>query len=89
MAYKITDDCVMCGTCLSECPNQAIYEGDVTNRINPDKCCECLGDHESPQCASVCIVNACIPDPNHRESKEQLLKKWKKLHPGCAPPSLE
>ena len=28
MAYVISDDCVMCGTCAGECPSGAISEGD-------------------------------------------------------------
>ncbi|MFZ9451713.1 MAG: 4Fe-4S binding protein, partial [Bacteroidia bacterium] len=27
MAIKITDDCINCGACEPECPNNAIYEG--------------------------------------------------------------
>jgi hypothetical protein len=30
-------------------------------------------------------VDCCITDPNHKESKDQLLDKWKKLHPGKTP----
>jgi len=85
MAYKITDDCIMCGTCESECPNQAISEGDSTNIIDPEKCTECVGAHEHPHCADICPADACIPDPEHRESPEQLLEKWRKLHPGESP----
>ncbi|MCL5780389.1 MAG: 4Fe-4S binding protein [Firmicutes bacterium] len=29
MAYKITDECMACGTCLETCPNNAIKEGDI------------------------------------------------------------
>ena len=36
MAYKITDDCVNCGACESECPVGAISEGDKYS-INPEK----------------------------------------------------
>lgn len=85
MAYKITDDCVSCGSCESECPNQAISEGAIIYVIDPGKCTECVGAHESPQCAGICPVDACIPDPDHQESREQLLEKWKKLHPGETP----
>ena len=28
MAYVITDECVSCGTCEDECPNDAISEGE-------------------------------------------------------------
>jgi len=35
MSYKITDDCISCGACESECPNKAISEGDTTYKIDP------------------------------------------------------
>jgi len=85
MAYKITDDCISCGACEPECKNNAISEGEDIYLIDPDKCTECVGNHESPQCAEVCPVNACVPDPDHEESKEQLLKKWHNLHPRETP----
>ena len=87
MTYKITDDCISCGACESECPNEAISEGDTIYIINAAKCTECVGAHESSQCADVCPVDACIPDPDNKESHEQLLEKWKKLHPGETPAS--
>jgi ferredoxin len=48
--------------------------------VSPDKCTECQGFHESPQCASVCPVDCCLPDESHVESKEQLLAKKEILH---------
>ena len=85
MAYKITDDCISCGACEAECKNNAISEGETGYVIDTDKCTECVGNHESPKCAEVCPVDACIPDPDHAESKEQLLEKWHSLHPGETP----
>lgn len=85
MSYKITQDCISCGACEPECPNQAISEGDSIYVINPDKCTECVGSYESSRCAAVCPVDTCVPDPAHKESKEELLDKWKKLHPGETP----
>lgn len=46
-----------------------------------DKCTECIGFHEEPQCASVCPVDCCVPDPDNAESKEELLAKKAQLHP--------
>lgn len=40
LAYKITDECLACGTCMDSCPNEAINEGDIYV-INPDKCEDC------------------------------------------------
>ncbi|MDH5604907.1 MAG: 4Fe-4S dicluster domain-containing protein [Cyclobacteriaceae bacterium] len=48
--------------------------------IVPDKCTECNGFHEEPQCAAVCPVDCCIPDPDHVETVEQLLEKKKWMH---------
>ena len=41
MAYKITEDCVQCGACYYECPEEAIYEGENQYFIDPEKCTEC------------------------------------------------
>lgn len=85
MAYQITDACINCGACEPECPNSAISEGDPTYVINPDRCTECVGHYESSRCAEVCPVEACQPDPTRRESKEQLLAKFKKINPDKTP----
>ena len=42
MAYKITDECIACGTCASECPVEAITEGDGIFVIDADACIECV-----------------------------------------------
>jgi len=81
MAYKITDECISCGACEPECPNEAISEGETVYVINPDRCTECVGAHDSSKCAEICPVDACIPDEDHAESHEQLMEKYKKLHP--------
>ena len=113
MAIRITDECINCGACEPECPNNAIYEPgaewayedgtalkgtvnlngedvDASERrtpvsaevyyIVPDKCTECTGFHEEPQCAAVCPVDCCLEDPDHVESKELLLERKKALH---------
>ena len=81
MSYKINDDCISCGACESECPNDAISEGETIYVIDPDKCTECVGAHDSSRCAEVCPVEAPGPDPDHAESQEQLQEKYQKLHP--------
>jgi ferredoxin len=113
MAIMITDECINCGACEPECPNNAIYESgaewawadgnslsgtisvdgeevDVNKRfapksddtyyIVPNKCTECVGFHEEPQCAAVCPVDCCVPDPDHVESQETLMGKKEKMH---------
>jgi len=114
MAIKITDECINCGACEPECPNNAIYEaseewrfsdgteltGNVVlpngNKIDADaeqepindevyfivtdKCTECKGFHDEPQCAAVCPVDCCVPDDENEESEAQLLSKKTFLH---------
>lgn len=115
MAIKITEECINCGACEPECPNNAIYEGGAEWRFNDgtsisgmvkkldgsevdagapqepksmdfyyivtEKCTECVGFHEEPQCASVCPVDCCVDDENMRESKDELAAKKAHLHP--------
>ena len=114
MAIMITDECINCGACEPECPNNAIYEGgvewaisdgtsvsgaflletgtsvDADDRldpisdefyyISPDKCTECQGFHEEPQCAAVCPVDCCVQDPERVETEEALLERKANLH---------
>jgi ferredoxin len=53
---------------------------DEVYYIVPDKCTECKGFHEEPQCAAVCPVDCCVPDPDRVESEDQLLARKAKLH---------
>lgn len=110
----ITDECINCGACEPECPNNAIYEpgvpwtfaegtglkgtvktpegeeidadaeqdpiSDEVYYIVSSKCTECTGFHEEPQCAAVCPVDCCVPDPDHVESEEELMAKKLWLH---------
>lgn len=55
MAYVISDDCVMCGTCAGECPSEAISEGDGKYVIDPDMCVDC------GTCADACPTGAIAP----------------------------
>src|SRR5210317_1388764 len=114
MAIIITDECINCGACEPECPNNAIYEGgeewrfsdgtgvsndyktrkgdvigaDTENEpvsldyyyIVSDKCTECVGFHDEPQCAAVCPVDCCVDDPDYRESEDELLAKKDFMH---------
>lgn len=79
MALLITDECINCDVCEPECPNDAIYQGEEIYEIDPDKCTECVGHFEQPQCQEVCPVD-CIPvNPERIESKQQLLAKYHML----------
>jgi ferredoxin len=48
--------------------------------IVTEKCTECTGFHEEPQCAAVCPVDCCVDDPDHRESEEDLMSKKLFMH---------
>lgn len=52
MAYRISDDCVCCGACSSNCPVEAISMGAEHYEINADQCVEC------GTCADGCPVEA-------------------------------
>ena len=49
MATYITEECINCGACEPECPNDAISEGESIYAIDPKLCSECVGffDHEA------------------------------------------
>jgi NAD-dependent dihydropyrimidine dehydrogenase PreA subunit len=53
--YKITDECLACGTCLDECPSGAIKEGDIYV-IDQDECAECGA------CVDACPTGAIIEE---------------------------
>lgn len=54
MAYKITDECTMCGTCVPECAFEAISEGDPKYAIDADTCTDC------GSCESICPISAIV-----------------------------
>ena len=79
MALLITDECINCDVCEPECPNEAIFMGDVIYEIDFKLCTECVGHYDEPQCVEVCPVD-CIPkDPNHVETEDQLMLKYEEL----------
>lgn len=79
MALMITDECINCDVCEPECPNNAISAGDEIYVIDPERCTECVGHYDEPQCVAVCPVD-CIPkDPERSETKAQLQLKYEKL----------
>jgi ferredoxin len=43
--------------------------------IVTDKCTECKGFHDEPQCAAVCPVDCCVADPDNVEDEAALLAK--------------
>ena len=84
MALLITDECINCDVCEPECPNDAIYMGAEIYEIDPNKCTECVGHFDEPQCVAICPVE-CIPlNPAWIETKEQLMAKYERLTAGKA-----
>lgn len=59
MSLRITELCSACDACLSECPTNSITAGRPYV-IDPDKCVECVGFFDTPQCMDVCPVNGAI-----------------------------
>ena len=79
MALMITDECINCDVCEPECPNEAISQGEEIYVIDANKCTECVGHYDEPQCVQVCPVD-CIPkNPDAVESEDQLWSKYEKL----------
>ena len=79
MALKITDDCINCDVCEPACPNQAITMGPLIYVIDPERCTECVGHFDEPQCVSLCPVD-CIPmDEAHEETEADLQQKYQRL----------
>lgn len=81
MATHITSDCINCGACEPECPNEAISEGDDIYVIDPELCTECVGFHEQEACQAVCPVECCLPNPGIVEKEADLLTRALALHP--------
>jgi ferredoxin len=88
MATLITEECINCGACEPECPNQAISQGEDIFVIDPKLCTECVGFHEREACAAVCPVDCCVPDPEIPETEAVLYDRAKKLHPEARFPPL-
>lgn len=80
MATMITTDCINCGACEPECPNNAISQGETIFVIDPKLCTECVGFHDYEACAAVCPVDCCVTDPNNIETEEVLIARARALH---------
>ena len=52
MAHKISDECISCGSCESECPVEAISAGETQYLIDADACIDCGA------CVSSCPIEA-------------------------------
>jgi Pyruvate/2-oxoacid:ferredoxin oxidoreductase delta subunit len=81
MATMITAECINCGACEPECPNNAISQGETIFVIDPQLCTECVGFHDYEACAAVCPVDCCVTDPNNLETEEALIARARAIHP--------
>lgn len=79
MALRITDECINCDVCEPQCPNGAIYMGPDIYEIDPDKCTECVGHFDEPQCQVFCPVECIELDPDHPEDDAALRLKYHRL----------
>jgi len=84
MATMITSECINCGACEPECPNNAISQGEEIYVIDPLLCTECVGFHDYEACAAVCPVDCCVTDPNNVESEGVLIARAKEIHQDVA-----
>ncbi len=80
MATMITEECINCGACEPECPNEAITQQDDLYVIDPILCTECVGFHDYEACAAVCPVDCCVTDPNNVEPENVLIERARELH---------
>jgi len=56
VAFRITEDCIACGSCVDECPADAITESGDIFAIDQDECTEC------GTCMEVCPSDAIIEE---------------------------
>ena len=66
MSVIIDDTCITCDACLQQCPVNAIVDdlnnptGNKRYYVAPEKCIECVGVYDDPQCAAICPSIGCI-----------------------------
>lgn len=80
MALLIEETCTSCDACRPVCPNEAISMGDPIYVIDPNRCTECVGAEDEPQCVLVCPADCIVPHPEFRETPEELMAKYQALH---------
>jgi ferredoxin len=95
MAMRIRgEECIDCSACVEPCPNDAIFAGDEPYvhqgrrfaalsehyYVVSDRCTECIGFYDQPQCVEACPVDCIDKDPERVESQEQLQAKKAQLH---------
>lgn len=88
MSTTITQECINCGACMPECPNDAISEGSEVYEIDATLCTECVGFHAREACQAVCPVECCVPATGVVEDEATLYARATSLHPDKAFPPL-
>ncbi len=76
MALLILDSCINCDMCEPECPNSAISMGNNVYEIDANRCTECVGHYDAPTCVAVCPIDVVKPDPNKKETLDELAEKF-------------
>ena len=79
MSLIITDECINCDVCEPECPNDAIYQGEIIYEIEAARCTECIGHFDKEQCVVICPVDCILIDPDHKENQQELEAKYTRL----------
>ena len=82
MALLITKDCICCDICVPECPNEAITLGKKICEIDVNRCTECVGHYDEPQCKQVCPMDCIVKNPDCVETPDQLMQKFLRLSVG-------
>lgn len=60
MSVIISEECINCDACRQQCPVNAIVDdehnptGEMRYYVQPEKCIECVGVYDDPQCAAIC-----------------------------------
>ncbi|WDE04091.1 YfhL family 4Fe-4S dicluster ferredoxin [Thalassomonas viridans] len=80
MALRIDETCINCDMCEPECPNEAITFGAEIYEIAAEKCTECVGHYDEPQCTKVCPIDCIEPDPEWVEDEQTLQEKFNRLY---------
>jgi len=79
MALVITDECINCDACRLACPSGSISQGDEVYVIDPMLCTECVGYYDSAQCVEACPESCIIKDPDHEETRQELMDKYERI----------
>ncbi len=79
MTLIITSKCINCDICEPECPNEAISQGEEVYEIDSNKCTECIGHYDDPQCVDVCPIDCITLNANKVETEQALWAKYRGL----------